>query len=89
MELTIVFFIILLIGIYLLYTSKETLCNCNKCNCNKCNCDKCNCDKFNYIENLTNISGKLDNNKLKIQNYIKYKSLIFGDKPKFTNSIFS
>jgi hypothetical protein len=65
MELTIL--IILLIGIYLFYTSKETLCNCDKCN---------------SIEKLTNI----DNIDIKTQNYLRYKTLIFGDQ-QFTNSI--
>ena len=71
MELTIL--IILLIGIYLFYTSKETLCNCDKCN---------------SIEKLTNVSG-LNADMFKTENYTRYKSLIFGEKPQFTNSMFS
>ena len=74
MELTIL--IILLIGIYMFYTSKETLCNCDKCN---------------SIEKLTDVSGlkNLDADTIKKQNYTRYKSLIFGEKPQFTNSMFS
>jgi hypothetical protein len=70
MELTILI-IILLIGIYLFYTSKETLCNCDKCN---------------SIEKLTNVPD-IDIRALKIQDYTRYKSLIFGDQPQFTNTI--
>lgn len=71
MELTIL--IIFLIGIYLFYTSKETLCNCDKCN---------------SIENLTNVSG-FNADMFKTENYTRYKSLIFGEKPQFTNTMFS
>lgn len=43
----------------------------------------CNCNN-KFIENLTN----LDNiDTFKTQNYTKYKSLIFGEKLQFTNSI--
>lgn len=58
--------IILLIGIYMFYTSKETLCN--------------------YIEKLTNVPD-IDIRALKKQDYTRYKSLIFGDQPQFTNTI--
>ena len=47
---------------------------------------KCDCD-LKSNENVTNVSS-LDNIFiLKNKSYIRYKSLIFGDKPKFLNSI--
>lgn len=45
------------------------------------------CESF-HIENLTNEIG-LDVNQLKKQDYTRYKSLIFGESPQFTNTILS
>lgn len=47
----------------------------------------CNCESFS-IENLTHKIG-LDVNQLKKQDYTRYKSLIFGESPQFTNTILS
>ena len=48
----------------------------------------CNYESFS-MENVTNVTGiqNLDINTLKRQDYIRYKSLIFGENPQFTNSI--
>ena len=40
----------------------------------------------NYIEKLTNVPD-IDIRALKKQDYTRYKSLIFGDQPQFTNTI--
>lgn len=53
--------LLLLIGLYLFYTSNETLCNCE--------------------------SFTIETNDIRNQNHTRYKSLIFGENLKFTNSI--